>query len=110
MMKKLLLLFQLSLFIHHLSFATGDNFTAGARAAAMGEASITLSDVFSTTTNQAGLGFMNQYSVGIYSDRKFVNASINNFNGALALPVSEKIGTFGLDANYYGYKYYNEQR
>jgi hypothetical protein len=94
----------------HPVLASGDNFTAGARATGMGDASVTLSDVFSTTTNQAGLGFMTQYSVGIYSDRKFVNASINNFNGAVAAPISEKIGTFGLSANYYGYKYYNETK
>jgi hypothetical protein len=94
----------------HQVLASGDNFTAGARATAMGDASVTLSDVFSTTTNQAGLGFMTQYSVGIYSDRKFVNASINNFNGAVAAPISEKIGSFGLSANYYGYKYYNETK
>ncbi len=109
-MKKNLLAFCFSFFVFHFSFASGDNFTAGARATAIGDASITLSDVFSTTTNQAGLGFMTQYSVGIYSDRKFVNASINNFNGAVALPISEKIGTFGVSANYYGYKYYNETK
>lgn len=108
-MKKLLLL-QLSFLVYLFSVASGDNFTAGARATAIGDASITLSDVFSTTTNQAGLAFMSNYSVGIYSDRKFVNASINNFNSAVALPISEKVGTFGLSANYYGYKYYNETK
>ncbi len=91
-------------------FATGDNFTAGARAAALSNASVTLSDVFSTTTNQAGLGFMTSYSVGIYTDRKFVSAQINNFNGAVAIPVSAKVGTFGVSANYYGYKFYNETK
>ncbi|MES2622587.1 MAG: hypothetical protein V4615_17190 [Bacteroidota bacterium] len=108
-MKRLLLFIQLSI-ISYQSSASGDNFTAGARATAIGDASVTLSDVFSTTTNQAGLGFMTQYSVGIYSDRKFLNASINNFNGAIALPISEKIGTFGVNANYYGYNYYNETK
>ncbi len=109
-MKKFLPAFCFSFFIFHFSSATGDNFTAGARATALGDASITLSDVFSTTTNQAGLGFMSNYSVGIYSDRKFVTASINNFNAAVALPISDTIGTFGLSANYYGYKYYNETK
>ena len=109
-MNKLLLAI-LSIFcIANLAIASGDNFTAGARATALGNASVTLSDVFSTTTNQAGLAFLNTYSVGIYSDRKFVNAAINNFNGAVAIPVSSKIGTFGLNANYYGYKYYNETK
>ena len=109
-MKKFLLGITSAFCIMNFAFATGDNFTAGARATAMGDASVTLSDVFSTTTNQAGLAYMTNYSVGIYADRKFVNASINNFNGALALPISNKVGAFGLSANYYGYKYYNETK
>jgi hypothetical protein len=109
-MKKSLLLFVLSFLVSHDLWSSGDNNTAGARATAMGDASVTFSDVFSTTTNQAGLGLITQYSIGIYSDRKFLNASINNFNAALALPISEKIGSFGLSANYYGYKYYNETK
>lgn len=90
-------------------FASGDNFSAGARAAAMGDASVTLADVFSTTTNQAGLAYVRQYTVGIFSDRKFLSAAINNFNLGAALPV-EKVGTFGISANFYGYKYYNETK
>lgn len=108
-MKKLLLPFAL-LLVARTAFSSGDNFTAGARATAIGNAAVTLSDVFSTTTNQAGLGFMTNYSVGIYADRKFVNAQINNFNGAVALPISAKVGTFGVSANYYGYKFYNETK
>ena len=108
-MKKLLLLY-LSISVFQFSRASGDNFSAGARGAAMGDASITNADVLATTTNQAGIAFMNNYSVGIYTDRKFLNASINNFNGAVVIPVNNKIGTFGLSANYYGYKYYNETK
>lgn len=91
------------------TFASGDNFMAGARSNAMGNASVTLADVFATSTNQAGLGFIENYTVGIYTDRKFLNASINNFNLALALPVI-KVGTFGVSTNFYGYKYYNETK
>lgn len=107
-MKKSLVLLT-SVFLAYYVSASGENFTAGARAAALGDASVTFSDVFSTTTNQAGLGFVDRYSVGIYADRKFLNAAINNFNVALALPV-KKTGTFGLSANYYGYKNYNETK
>ncbi len=89
--------------------ASGDNFHTGARAGALSNASVTLSDVFSTTNNQAGLGFLRQYSIGIYSDRRFVNASINNFNLAVAVPV-KRTGTFGLSATYFGYKAYNETK
>ena len=109
-MKKFLPLVFSSLIWTLSSFASGDNFTAGARATALSNAAVTLSDVFSTTTNQAGLGFMTNYSVGIYADRKFVNAQINNFDGAVALPISAKVGTFGISANYYGYKFYNETK
>ena len=108
-MKKLLLVCMTGLALLHTCIASGDNFSAGSRAAALGNASATLSDVFSTTNNQAGLGFINQYAIGIYTDRKFVNANINNFNLAVALPF-KNIGTFGLCANYYGYKSYNETK
>ncbi len=107
-MKKSLLLLTTLLFTHSL-IAGGENFTSGARATALGDASVTLSDVFSSSTNQAGLGFVDRYAVGLYADRKFLNAAINNFNVALALPF-KKAGTFGLSANYYGYKYYNETK
>ncbi len=107
-MKKLLLASFLC--ITFSAFAGGDNFTAGARATAMGNASSTFSDVFSTTTNQAGLAFMNEVAFGIYTDRKFVSAKVNNFNVAVAVPFSSKIGTFGLSANYFGYSLYNETK
>jgi hypothetical protein len=107
-MKKSLLLLTTLLFASSLK-SSGENFTAGARATALGDASVTLSDVFSSTTNQAGLGFVERYAVGIYADRKFLNAAINNFNVAVALPI-KKTGTFGLSANYYGYKFYNETK
>jgi len=90
-------------------FATGDNFLSGARAAALSGAAITLSDVYATTNNQAGLGFMTEYAVGVYTDRKFLNAKVNNINVAIALPF-QKVGTFGLSANYYGFSLYNETK
>lgn len=93
-----------------LAVAGGENFTAGARATSMGDASVTLSDVFSTTTNQAGLAFMNEVVFGIYSDRKFISAQTNNFNAAVVVPFAPKIGTFGLSVNYYGYNLYNETK
>lgn len=108
-MKKLLLVAVTLIVCHVTSVASGDNLTAGARATAMGDASVTFSDVFSTTTNQAGLGFIKQYSAGFYTDRKFLNASINNFNAAIAVPVN-KVGAFGLSANYFGFSLYNETK
>jgi hypothetical protein len=109
MKNTLLLLLFLSSAFGKYSFAGGDNFAAGARASALGGASVTLTDVFSTTNNQAGLAFMDKFSVGIYSDRKFLNAVVNNFNLAIAAPF-KKVGTFGLSSNYYGYKLYNETK
>jgi hypothetical protein len=107
---KAIITFLLFVAISTVAFAGGDNFTAGARAASMGDASITLSDVFSTTTNQAGLAFMNEFAFGIYSDRKFVSAQTNNFNVAIAMPFGQKIGAFGLSVNYYGFRLYNETK
>lgn len=108
-MKQLYILFMMCVLSAN-AFAGGENFTAGARAASLGDASITLSDVFSTTTNQAGLAFMNEVAFGIYTDRKFISAKTNNFNAAIAVPFSPKIGTLGLSMNYYGYSLYNETK
>lgn len=106
---RLILLFFLVIFFVAAVFASGDNFLSGGRAAALSGAAITLSDVYATTNNQAGLGFMTDYSVGVYTDRRFLNAKVNNVNIAVALPF-EQVGVFGLSANYYGFSLYNETK
>ncbi len=82
---------------------------AGARGAAMGDAAVAFQDINSAFSNQAGLGFMENMSFSIGSDRRFFTNEIGSYSLAFAYPV-QKTGTFGLAVNYYGFSGYNEQR
>ena len=53
-------------------FATNGNDVIGSRATALGGFSTTLSDLWSTNNNQAGLGFVNELSAGIYFENRFL--------------------------------------
>lgn len=108
-MKKRIPSFLLFIGYAALLHAAGESNTSGARATAMAGASVTLQDVYSAINNQAGLGFLNTVETGLYSDRKFLNASINNIHAVVGIPV-RKAGTFGFSAQFLGYKYYNETK
>ncbi len=83
---------------------------AGARGAAMGNASLTFSDINSIFTNQAGLGYLENLTFTAYGERRFVAADgLNSFLFGLAYP-HQKIGTLGLSVHYFGYGPYNEQK
>lgn len=97
----LLVLFSVS------GFASGDYFGSGARQNALGNAAVTQHDVFAIQYNQAGLAFLNQYSLGVYSSLPYATLGIVNSQLAFAAPL-QRIGTFGLSINYYGDKNYNE--
>ena len=80
----------------------------GARAWSLANAGLTFSDVFSVNNNQAGLGFLKQFTAGIYSERRFRLAELQN--GCLVLAVPTSTGVWGLNLNYFGYSAYNEQQ
>lgn len=83
---------------------------AGARGAAMGNASLTFSDINSIFTNQAGLAYLDHLSFTAYGERRFLVADgLNSFLFGAAFP-SKKLGTFGLSVHYFGYDKYNEQK
>ena len=81
---------------------------AGARATGMGNTSVTFQDVYSAFSNQAGLAFLEDFSVGMHTERRFLVEDINSASLAMAYP--SKLGTFGLAANFFGANAYNEQR
>jgi hypothetical protein len=82
---------------------------AGARGAAMGNASVTFYDINSAFSNQAGLAFLDDVCFTAYGERRFMAEGLNSYLFAAALP-NDKIGTFGLAVNYFGFKDYNEQK
>jgi len=105
-MKKTISLFFISSSI--LSFAGNDNQCIGSRSNALGNASVTLSDVWSTSHNQAGLGFMKNISTGVYYENRFLLNAISLKAAAFAIPV--KAGCFGLSFSNFGYSLYNENK
>ena len=99
------------LFISFLGFAailSAQNSQIGARAAALGGASITLSDVYSAQNNQAGLGFVKNTSVGAYYENRFLLKQLSYSSFVGALPI--KMGTFGLVYTGYGYSAFKQSK
>ncbi len=90
------------------TYASGFNEAAGSRAVGVGNHFTTLSDVFSTYNNQAGIGFIKEFSFGIAARNKFILGDLNHFNAAAVFPT--KTGTFGLNFSYYGLDIYNEKK
>ena len=84
------------------------NDLVGARSAAMGGYNVTLSDVWSANNNQAGLGFMEDLSGGIYYENRFLLKETSYKAGAFVLPV--KAGAFGLSVTSFGFELYNETK
>ena len=100
--------FILSLFTSIFSYAGNEDYPIGARSAAMGNASVSLYDVWSAHHNQAGLGFVRTISAGVYYENRFMVKEISVRGGALAIPV--KAGTFGLCITNFGYQLYSENK
>jgi hypothetical protein len=90
------------------SKAGNEDFPIGARSSAMGNASVSLSDVWSAHHNQAGLGFERNVSAGVYYENRFLLKELSVKGAVVAVPV--KGGTFGLCVTSFGYSLYNENK
>ena len=92
----------------HTSHAQIGNDVIGASSTGMGGYSATLSDVWSTNNNQAGLGFMTDITGGIFYENRFLLKETSYRTGAFVLPV--KTGAFGLSVASFGYSAYSETK
>lgn len=108
-MKKIIALLFLIIGSISLHAQNGSPQNAGARGAAMANASITFDDINAAFSNQAGLAFLESMSFTAYGERRFLAEGLNSYLFAAALP-NEKIGTFGMAVNYFGFTDYNEQK
>jgi hypothetical protein len=90
------------------SLAT-DNYSVGARSAAVANASVTYSDIWSTYHNQAGLAFVKNVEIGAYYENRFLVKELGLRSAAIAVPVG-KLGAFGLNTTFFGYATYNEKK
>jgi hypothetical protein len=88
--------------------AGNEDYPIGARSSAMGNASVSFTDMWSAHHNQAGLGFVKDISAGAYYENRFLVKEISVKGGVLALPV--KAGTFGLCISNFGYSLYSENK
>lgn len=81
---------------------------AGARGAAMGNASVTFNDIHSAFSNQAGLANLQTFSFTTVAEQRFFTNELQTVSAAAALPTTS--GTFGLTVNHFGFEGFNQQR
>lgn len=65
-------------------------------------------DVFSFTSNQASLARIQKPGFGVYGERRFLLAETNMYSAVGVLLTRN--GNFGLQADYFGFKNYNESQ
>jgi hypothetical protein len=85
-----------------------ENFLPGSRSASLADCSVTLSDLWSVSNNQAGLAFLEKSSAGISFERKFMLKELGV--RTLAAAFLCKPGTFGFSYTYFGYQKYHESK
>lgn len=93
---------------HLLTRAGGDNFPIGARSNALGNAAITLRDVYAASNNQAGLAYLTTPRTAVYHQRRFMLPELSLNSAVAALPVSS--GVFGLSVTRFGFSAYNDSK
>lgn len=97
-------------FVFLVSFASvrSENWPTGARSSGMGNAAVTLKDLWASTNNQGALGFLEKKAIGFHYENRFAVSefSLKSFSGIM--PV--KAGTFALSVNHFGYSKYSETK
>ena len=63
-------------------------------------------DLFSNSSNQASLAQLDNFSAGVFSERKFLLSALNHFVASIGLHASS--GNFGINTSYFGFSDYNE--
>ena len=104
-MKKVILLIISAPFF---AFSSNGDGPIGPRSAALGHASTSLSDVWSTRNNQGNLGFLRQAEAGAFYENRFFVKELTQSGFAAVMPI--KKGTFGLCYSSIGYNLYRESQ
>ena len=105
--KRIVFLTAICFLIANQAFSIQNQGVEEGRAAAMANTSVTLADIWSIYHNQAGLGYLEDISVGVFHQSGYIKEQ--NLQGlAFALPT--KTGTIGASYSYYGYSQYNEMQ
>ncbi len=106
-MRKIYLLY---FFLPALNFAKAQSLRKPVSASyiGLGAYSMNHADVFSITSNQAALAQIENSSVGFFGENRFLLAETNLYSAIVAVPTKE--GNFAFQADYFGYKNYNESQ
>jgi hypothetical protein len=105
--KRLTLIIVILFLFTETGFSAQDHKIEEGKAAAMANTSVTLMDIWSVYHNQAGLGYLENISVGAFHQSGYIKEQ--NLQGiAFALPT--KTGTIAASYSYYGYSQYNEMQ
>ncbi len=107
-MKKTFLLFIILTFSIVTLQSANDNYPFGGRAASMGNAAVTLYDLWAVSHNQAGLAGIENIMAGVYMENRFLIPELNFGAGAVAMPAAG--GVWGLSFTHFGYSLYNENK
>lgn len=73
-----------------------------------GAYSVSHLDVFSITANQASLAQIKDPAAGVFAEKRFLLAETNFYSAIVALPTTH--GNFAFQADYFGFKNYNESQ
>jgi hypothetical protein len=101
------LLLSLLLFLSNVSLAQGW-MPQGARAAAIGNAAVGLTDVFAFHHNPGALGFMTNASAAVSYENRFLLRELQSQSFAAATPL--KTGVVSLGGQFYGYEHFRTTR
>ncbi len=85
-----------------------ENYPSGARALALSNAFVSVSDTWSTFHNQAGLAGLQSFSAGAFYESRFMVDELSHVAGSLVIPV--KAGTFGVGFSQFGKGTYKEHK
>lgn len=91
-----------------LTRAGGEDLPVGARIAGMGNAGITLVDLWSIRHNQAGLAGLDKPIAGLYYQQHWLSSELGMQGLAFALPLGN--GTIAASGSSFGYDLYREQK
>lgn len=89
-----------------LLFGNNGNHHNGARSAAMGNASVTLSDVWSMHHNQAGLAHLDNPVAGVFYENRFLLPELSIGGASFAMPTNS--GTFGVGFTTFGHRLHRQ--